>query len=140
MEMKQQIERQREQEAEHAAELKAARDEAQRANQAKNQFLANVSHEIRTPMSAILGYVDLVLEDMDPESEHADRWRQPLLTVRSNGQHLMEILDDILDICRIEAGKLSVDLVDCPVGQLATDVATLLRHRAESKGLVLEVR
>jgi signal transduction histidine kinase/FixJ family two-component response regulator len=134
------VERQRTELAAQAVALQAARDEAERANHAKSQFLANVSHEIRTPMSAILGYVELVLEEMELRGTETDRWRQSLATVRSNGHHLMEIINDILDISKIEAGKLAVEMVDCPVGQLATDVATLLRHRAESKGLALEVR
>jgi signal transduction histidine kinase len=133
------VERHRAELAAQAEALKAAREEAERANRIKSQFLANLSHEIRTPMSAILGYVDMLLDELEAAGEDVARWRQPLSTIKSNGQHLMEIINDILDISKIEAGKLSVETIDCPVGQLVSDVATLLRHRAESKGLALEV-
>ena len=133
------VERQRAELSAQAVALQAAREEAERANRIKSQFLANLSHEIRTPMSAILGYVDLLIEELSTTDQDKDRWRQSLGTIQSNGQHLMEIINDILDISKIEAGKLLVETIDCPIGQLVGDVTSLLRHRAEAKGLALDV-
>ncbi|MDX1946276.1 MAG: ammonium transporter [Pirellulaceae bacterium] len=122
-----------------AEAIEAARAEAERANQTKSQFVANLSHEIRTPMTAILGYVDLLLEDVDSADPQAAKWSQQLSTIRTNGHHLLEIINDILDVSKIEAGKLTVEKIDSSLVQIIGDVATLLRQRAEAKGLRLVV-
>src|SRR5687767_5598729 len=98
----QEVERQRAELTTQAVALQAAREEAERANGIKSQFLANLSHEIRTPMSAILGYVDLLIEDLAAGDQDKERWGQSLATIKTNGQHLMEIINDILDISKIE--------------------------------------
>jgi signal transduction histidine kinase/FixJ family two-component response regulator len=108
---------------------------------ARDEFLANMSHEIRTPMTAILGYVEVLMDDLDTTQEPiAERWRGPLTTIRSNGQHLLQLINDILDIAKVEAGRLSVERIPCSIGQIVQDVVNLLRHRAEEKGLALSVR
>jgi signal transduction histidine kinase/FixJ family two-component response regulator len=113
---------------------------AAEARQAHNEFLANMSHEIRTPMTAILGYVDVLMDDLDAAGAPAEQWRAPLTTIRSNGQHLLQLINDILDISKIDAGRLSVERIPCSIGQLVLDVVNLLRHRAEEKGLSLQIR
>jgi signal transduction histidine kinase/ActR/RegA family two-component response regulator len=113
--------------------IAAALDEVQAADRAKSEFLANMSHELRTPMTAILGYADLL----------ADRSRRGLdvqvavETIQRNGQHLLTLVNDILDLSKIEAGRLVCERLPCSPRQLVADVVELLRVRAAEKGLEL---
>jgi signal transduction histidine kinase len=116
--------------------LAVAARRAESADRAKTEFLTNMSHEIRTPMTAILGYAEL-LAGNDPLAP-AER-AAALQTIRANGQHLLELIGDILDLSKIEAGKLAVDDVDCSPVDVAREVVNLLRPRAVEKGLVLEL-
>ena len=117
-------------------ELEAAMAEAQSANHAKSQFLANMSHEIRTPMTAILGYSEMLLDREQPEDERNDC----VQTVHRNGQHLMAIINDVLDISKIEAGAMTVEKIPTSPVQLVADVASLTRIRAIDKGIGYHVR
>jgi len=103
-------------------------------NRTKSGFLANMSHEIRTPMTSIIGYADLLL---DPALSEGDRSGH-VETIRRSGSHLLQIINDILDLSKIEAGKMSVDLVPCSVPQVVAEVASLMRLRAKEKGLGFE--
>ena len=124
----------------HRARLAAevSRREAQAATQAKSEFLATMSHEIRTPMTAILGFADELLLDAE-SSQPEPRGAAALRTIKRNGEHLLRLLDDVLDAAKIESGRLSLELRACSPSELADDVAELLRQRAESKGLRLVV-
>ncbi|MBN1344196.1 MAG: response regulator [Phycisphaerae bacterium] len=115
--------------------LEEAIEQAQAATQAKSEFLANMSHEIRTPMTAILGFAESLL---DPSLAEADR-REAVQTIRRNGEYLLEIINDILDISKIEAGKLEVERVAFPLVELIEEVRLLMQVRADGKGLPLEI-
>ncbi|HEX8914356.1 MAG TPA: PAS domain S-box protein, partial [Humisphaera sp.] len=117
--------------------LRAARDAADAANRAKSEFLANMSHEIRTPMTAILGFVDL-LADGAAGADPADR-AEHARTIRRNGEHLLAILNDILDLSKIEAGRLTVERVPLAPAAVAADAAELLASRAAERGVALRL-
>ncbi len=115
------------------ADLERARDSAEAANRAKSEFLANMSHEIRTPMTAILGFLDVL---GDPNAS-LDARADALDTIRRNGEHLLEVINDILDLSKIEAGVMSIERVECHVDRLLADVLSLMQVRAASRGLAL---
>jgi signal transduction histidine kinase/CheY-like chemotaxis protein len=107
-----------------------------RTSRAKTDFLANTSHELRTPLTAILGFADL----LDREHLDTNDRREIARVIRRNGEHLLAIVSDILDITKIEAGKLTVEAIACAPKQIAQEVCTLLRNRAQAKGLELALR
>ena len=115
--------------------LEQAKAAAEAANRAKSEFLANMSHEIRTPMTAILGFSDLLAT---PDLPHGQR-REFLEGIHRNGQALLELIGDILDLSRIEAEKLTLDRIECSPRQLIDDVVSTVKVQAEKKGLCLEV-
>ncbi|MDA1160175.1 MAG: ATP-binding protein [Planctomycetota bacterium] len=108
---------------------------AESANEAKSRFLANMSHEIRTPLTSILGYADELLTDDLSEEDT----RQAVEMVSRNGRHLLELVNDILDLSKIEADRLNVELMDVSPAMIATDVVSSLRGRAAEKRLDLRV-
>jgi signal transduction histidine kinase/ActR/RegA family two-component response regulator len=117
-------------------DIAAARAGAEEATRAKSAFLANMSHEIRTPMTAILGYLDLIADGCPRRCEFgAGEHTTHLGTISRNADHLLHIINDILDLSKIEAGKLEVEHTRCSVIQLIADIASLMRVRAESSGL-----
>ncbi|RIK73588.1 MAG: hypothetical protein DCC68_24605 [Planctomycetota bacterium] len=118
------------------ADLLTARDAAEAASRAKSDFLANMSHEIRTPMTAILGFLELL---EDATATPAER-REYLRTIRGNGQHLLGVINDILDLSKIEAGKLDVERLAVPLCPLLSEVVSLMRGRAAARNLSLELR
>ena len=123
-----------EQVASRTAELAMARQSADAANQAKSAFLANMSHEIRTPMNAILGLNELMRRDpATPEqARQMDR-------IASAGQHLMAIINDILDLSKVEAGKLELENAPFALTAVVDTVADIIAESARIKGLVVEV-
>ncbi|HEY2147375.1 MAG TPA: ATP-binding protein, partial [Pirellulales bacterium] len=122
----------------HATDLAAAKEQAEAFSRCKTEFLANMSHEIRTPMTSILGYADVLLEDGDLSRAPENRI-EAICTIKRNGDHLLRIINDILDLSKIEAGKMTVESVWCSPVQLMADVESLMRVRAESKGLDFRV-
>jgi signal transduction histidine kinase/DNA-binding NarL/FixJ family response regulator len=121
-----------------AIELAAARDAAETANRSKSDFLANMSHEIRTPMTAILGYADMLATESGIDRAPPER-RHALVTIKNNGEHLLGIINDILDLSKIEAGKLDIEHIQCSPTEICDDVATLMRGRCTTKGIELAV-
>ncbi len=120
------------------SELKQAKRRAEAAALAKTRFLANMSHELRTPMTAILGYTDLLLEEGDQSKAPKSRIEK-LRTLKRNGSHLMRILNDILDLSKIEAGAIDVERVSASPFDILADIDGLMRNTAESKGIGLEI-
>ncbi|MEO2018194.1 MAG: histidine kinase dimerization/phospho-acceptor domain-containing protein [Fuerstiella sp.] len=116
------------------SEIKFKARELAMSVQYKSDFLANMSHEIRTPMTAILGFTEIFREKAtDAES------RDWLEKIQRNGDHLLSIINDILDISKIEADKLKIEVLDVSPSELLLDVAELMSVRASGKGLTLQV-
>ena len=113
-----------------------AQKSAEAASLAKTQFLANMSHEIRTPLSAIMGFTELMLDPQQPEEEKRDN----LLVVQRNGQQLLKIIDEILDISKVESGRLEIERVETDLIDLMASVYSLLRVSAEGKGIRLNLQ
>ncbi|HVU64337.1 MAG TPA: CHASE domain-containing protein [Phycisphaerales bacterium] len=116
-----------------------AREAADAANRAKSEFLANMSHEIRTPLTAILGFADLLNEDGDI-AQAPERRVQSIDTIRRAGRHLLTVINDILDVSKIEAGRMTVERIDTPLARIVREVESLCRPRAAGKGVALSAR
>ncbi|MEY2632051.1 MAG: hypothetical protein RIR00_705 [Pseudomonadota bacterium] len=118
--------------AERTDDLHRAKEAAETANIAKSTFLANMSHEIRTPLNAILGMTNLI-NRAGVTPQQAER----LLKIEDAGQHLLEIINAVLDLSKIEAGKFTLEETDVNLGSIAANVVSMLAERAHGKGLQL---
>ena len=107
------------------------------ASRHKSQFLANMSHELRTPLNAILGYAELILDNI--YGDMPQRMRGVLERVQSNGKHLLGLINDVLDLSKIEAGQLTLSLDDYSIGEVVQNVVTVVEPLATEKSLALNV-
>ena len=115
--------------------LNEARENAQNADKHKSQFLANMSHEIRTPLTAIIGFSETLIDD----KVKSDDWKTYLRSIIRNGRHLHELINDILDMSKIEANQLSMENIDVSPSLLLFEIDSLMNERAKTKGLHFEV-
>jgi two-component system, sensor histidine kinase len=126
---------QREQLKQINAALEREKDRALDAARAKSEFLANMSHEIRTPMTSILGYIDVIRSESLPR----DEMNGLLEVVQRNGHHLLAVINDILDLSKLEAGRVQIEHVWCSPQALLAEAGQLMEVRASTKGLALEI-
>ncbi len=116
-------------------ELIAARISAEDASHAKSQFLSSVSHELRTPLNGVLGYAQILLRDGSASAEQ----RHNLHAIESCGQHLLTLIDDVLDLSKIESGKIEIQESPCDLYDLLESVSNIVRERVEAKSLSYEL-
>lgn len=129
--------------------LQKAKDAAESANLAKTRYVTGISHELRTPLNSILGYAQILLRESgkngdrsggkDGRSAHDDTQRRALGTILRSGEHLLGLIDGLLDLARIEAGKLRLDPAPMPMRELLDDLAKMFEPQAARKGLVFRV-
>ena len=122
--------------ARRAEELEVLRDAAEAASRAKSEFIANMSHEIRTPLTAILGFAELLRDESDDQS--TQERIEAIDTIINAGEHLLTIINDILDISKIEAGRMQIEPVETSLSDFFKEITGLMGVRARSKGIDLE--
>src|SRR5207253_8477169 len=116
-----------------ARELQSLNERLQQASNAKSEFLANMSHELRTPMNAILGFVEMLLDDI--YGEVPPELREPLMDIQVNGKHLLDLINDVLDLSKIEAGRMELTLAEYSVQDIVDTLKASLHSLAREKGL-----
>ncbi len=117
------------------SELRSAKEQAEQASMAKGMFLSNMSHELRTPLNGVLGYTQILLRDGDMPVRH----RKSLRAIESSGYHLLSLINDILDLTKIESGEIELHLQPSYLRQMLHDVKSMIVERAVSKGLELKL-
>ncbi|HYW20499.1 MAG TPA: hybrid histidine kinase/response regulator HrmK [Nodularia sp. (in: cyanobacteria)] len=122
----------------HSQQLGCSNEKLERTNELKNQFLANTSHEIRTPLSSIIGFSQLLLvQGYDPTREHHQEY---LKIIQSSGKHLLTLINDILDLSKIEANQLEVEWENINIPEICRNVLALVKEKAANKGLQLRLK
>ena len=122
----------------HELDMRRAMEDAEAANRTKSEFLANMSHEIRTPLNSILGFAELLVRNADEGDERTRRDYAD--TIRTSAGHLLELINNVLDLSKVEAGKMQIEHARFSPHQTIAEVISLLRVRAAEKGVVLNYR
>jgi PAS domain S-box-containing protein len=115
----------------HEDELRMAKDSAEAATKAKSEFLANMSHELRTPLNGVIGYAQLLQRDRTLSSNQRDA----LDAISACGSHLLDLINDVLDLSKIEAGRMDIEATPCDLRQAVVDLRYVIEERAQRKGL-----
>jgi PAS domain S-box-containing protein len=116
----------------HEDELRAAKESAEAATRAKSEFLANMSHELRTPLNGVIGYAQLLHRDRSLTAGQRDA----LDAITACGTHLLDLINDVLDLSKIEAGRMDIEATPCDLRQVAIDLRYVIDERAQRKGLL----
>jgi PAS domain S-box-containing protein len=115
----------------HEDELRAAKESAEAATRAKSEFLANMSHELRTPLNGVIGYAQLLQRDRTLSANQRDA----LDAISACGSHLLDLINDVLDLSKIEAGRMDIEAAPCDLRQAVVDLRYVIEERAQRKGL-----
>lgn len=119
---------------ENEKQLKIAKNKAEEASRAKSEFLANVSHEIRTPLNAILGFSQYLFENIN-DKQH----KEYISTILSSGKNLLNLINDILDLSKIESGKMDIELQPMNYREIINDIKLVFKQKTEQKGLSFKI-
>src|SRR5262249_2864996 len=117
-------------------ELIAAREAAEKASTAKSDFLAKISHEIRTPLNSIVGFSEVMLEERFGPIGN-ERYRDYLKDIRGSGEHLVALLNDLLDLSKIEAGKLDLSLTSVNLNDVVQSCVTMIQPQANRERIII---